>query len=356
MPRFPVRLLIITFWVLLIFSVLYLPNLSFLPFTKNRIHIFSWGDILDPAVIARFEQKTGIKVRVNYYSSNEELLVKLKATKGEGYDLIIPSDYAVQILEKEGLLKDIDRSKLNFWQHINPLLLGHSFDPDNRVSIPFEWEIFCLGIDKDYFAHRELDPSWEMIFNPQYPYRITMVNDPIEAIMFASFYLYGPLNTLNPGQVEGITNLLIRQKRWIEAYANFRGDYFLATRNCPVVIASSSYIWRTMQKFPFVSFVVPKEGTFITIENICLPKASKKDDLVYKFINYLFEPESVANHFQLYGFFPSTTHALDQIDVDPKIKSLIMSTERDFAKYHFTQLLLPDQKTRDLWVDVKTGS
>ena len=72
MPRFPVRLLIITFWVLLIFSVLYLPNLSFLPFTKNRIHIFSWGDILDPEVIARFEQKTGIKVRVNYYSSNEE--------------------------------------------------------------------------------------------------------------------------------------------------------------------------------------------------------------------------------------------------------------------------------------------
>lgn len=354
MPRFPVRLLVICFWVLLIFSILYFPNLSFFPYRKDRIHVFCWGDVLDPEVIARFEEKTGIQVRLNYYSSNEELLVKLKATHGEGYDLIIPSDYAVQILTKENLLKEIDRSKLNFWQHINPLMLGHPFDPENRFSIPFEWEIFCLGIDKNYFEARALDPSWKMIFKPYYPYRITMVNDPIEAIMFASFYLYGPLKTLEPDQVQKVTQLLIQQKEWIEAYANFRGDYFLATRNCPVVIASSSYIWRTMQKFPFVNFVVPKEGTFITIENLCLPKASKKEDKVYQFINFLFEPESIEHHFRAFGFFPSTLHALDTIDADPKIRALIHSTKEDFAKYHFTHPLLPDQKTRDLWVEVKT--
>ncbi len=83
-------------------------------YEPNSINVFAWGDILDPAVIADFEKETGIKVNLNYYSSNEELIVKLKATRGEGYDLIIPSDYAVKILIKEDLLKPIDQKPPRF--------------------------------------------------------------------------------------------------------------------------------------------------------------------------------------------------------------------------------------------------
>ena len=111
---------------------------------------------MDPGVIADFEKETGIKVNLNYYSSNEELIVKLKATKGEGYDLIIPSDYAVKSLSKKNSSKTIDRSKSAFWNEINPALIGHFFDPENQFSIPFEWEIYGFGIDKEYFKDQPL--------------------------------------------------------------------------------------------------------------------------------------------------------------------------------------------------------
>ncbi len=357
MRKIFIRSSLVFFWILLIFTALYWPKWHILPFEENTINIFAWGDILDPDVIKSFQEETGINVNLNYYSSNEELIVKLKATRGEGYDLIIPSDYAVKVLVHEELLKELDHEKLHFWNVLNPALLDHFFDPENRYSIPFEWEIYGLGIDKDFFAKYPREPSWDMVFDlKSMNYKITMINDPIEAVQFASYFMHGPLPSLNAEQTSQVTDLLIRQKAWVTAYANFRGDYFLATKNCAVVIASSSYIWRTMRMFDFVNFVIPKEGTFITIENLCIPIASQKEKHVYRFINYLYRPQSIVSHYNTYGFFPATLHAIDLLNTDPQAEQLMRSTEEDFQKYHFTRTILPQEELRDIWVEVKSGS
>jgi spermidine/putrescine transport system substrate-binding protein len=355
MSKLFIRFSIILFWIALIFAALYWPKWKIFKYDANSITVFAWGDILEPSVIAKFEKETGIKVYLNYYSSNEELLVKLKATRGEGYDLIIPSDYAVRLLAQEGLLQEIDKAKLDFFQNINPLLLGHSFDPENRYSIPFEWEIFGLGIDKDYFKNHSFDPSWKLLFDHSLiHYKVTMINDPIEALLFASYYLYGPLDNLNKEQAINVKKLLLQQKKWVEAYADFRADYFLATKNCPVVLASSSYIWRSKRMFNFIEFAIPKEGTFITIENLSIPKSTDKQALIYKFINHLFKPESIKTHFDAFGFFPSTTHNLSILSLSQDEKDLILSSSEAFKKYHFIKALLPQKQIQNIWVEVKS--
>lgn len=356
MKKIFIRSGIILIWIALIFAILYWPKWKVFSYDSNTLNIFAWGDILDPDVITSFEKETGIKVNLNYYSSNEELIVKLRATHGEGYDLIIPSDYAVNILIDDGLVKEIDHKKLDFWNAINPSLLGHFFDPTNRYSIPFEWELFGLGIDKDYFRAHPTPPSWGMLFDPDIVhYKITMNNDPIEAVAFASFYLFGPMESLTADEKQLVRQTLIDQKKWVTAYANFRGDYFLATHNCAVVIASSSYIWRTKRLYDFVGFVVPEEGSFITIENLCIPKPTKKEKLVYQFLNYLYRPESVASHFNTYGFFPAATNGMELMDLDEQAKQLMLSTEEEFKKFYFVENLIPQDELRDLWVEVKTS-
>lgn len=351
--RYFFKLCILLFWAGLIFSTLYFPRWLILPYEERTLNVFSWGDILEPSVVARFEKETGIRVHLSYYSSNEELLVKLKATQGEGYDLIIPSDYVIPQLVEEGLLKQINRSSLTFWNVLNPQLLNHPFDPGNRFSIPFEWEIFGLGIDQNFFANEKIDPSWKLLFRP-ISYKVAMTNDPIEAIQLGAFYLLGVFNTLDPPQVQQVKQLLFAQKRSVEAYAASRADYFLATRNTPVVVASSSYIWRTMRLFPFVNFVVPKEGTFITIENLCLPATSKKEQLAYAFINYLFQPESILKHYDTFGFFPAATNVTENLRMDPLARALFASSKEQFRNYHFFKNVLPQQQIRDLWVEVKS--
>lgn len=347
---------VIALWVCIIFAALYWPKLSFLSYQKNTINVFSWSDILDPKVVSDFEKETGIKVNFSYYSSNEELLVKLKATKGEGYDLIIPSDYAVGNLAQERLLKKINKSQLDFWKDINPNLLGHFFDPYNSYSIPFEWEIFLIGINKDYFAKRTIPSSWKLIFDANIVnYKIAMTNDPIEATLFASFYLFGPQSFLNSDQIEQVKNLLITQKKWVEAYASFRGDYFLATGNCQATVASSSYLWKSSKLFPSLRFVLPKEGTFIAIENLAIPRHSKKEKITYQFINYLFKESSVRTHFKTYGYFPSTLHAFENVEMTPEARALLFSPEEQFKKFHFMHEVMPQQKITDIWIEVKSG-
>lgn len=356
MKKFFIRSVVILLWVILIFGVLYWPSWQILKYDDNTINVFVWGDILEPSVVASFEKKTGIKLNLSYYSSNEELIVKLKATRGEGYDLIIPSDYAVNILIKDDLLKEFDPTKFAYWHKINKNLLGHYYDPKNAYSIPFEWELFGFGIDKDYFRAHPTAPSWGMIFDPKIiNYKIAMNNDPIEAVEFASYYLYGMVDHLSPEQTQEIKQLLIQQRPHVAAYVNFRGDYFLATKNVAVAVASTSYIWRTKRLFDFVGFVIPKEGSFITIENFCIPKPSKKEDLVFKFINYLCSAKSVAKHFETFALFPSTLYDPQILHVDEQVAKIMFSTEEDFKNYHFIRNILPEDETRDIWVEVKNG-
>ncbi len=348
------RSLVVFFWIALIFSILYWPkNLFFRE--KKSINVFAWGDILDDSVVAEFEKTSGIKVNLNFYASNEEMIIKLKATGGEGYDLIIPSDYSVEILRKENLLKKLDKTKLNFINNLNPHLMNLFFDPGNLYSVPFEWELYVLGIDKEYFRDKPLYPSWKMIFDPKViDYKITMSNDPIQTLTLASFYLNGPIPTITDPQLKDITNLLITQKQYVNAYADFRADYFLATKNSAVAVTSSSYIWRTMRKFPFVGYVIPKEGTFVTIENFCIPETSTKQDLTYQLINFLFTRDSMKTHYDTFGIFPSTIDVMDDLDLTPDARELMTMSSPELRPLHFARLLTSQEKIRDSWVQIKT--
>lgn len=351
MPKLLTRAGIIFVWVFLLACFLYWPKFS--STSKDSINVFTWGDILDESLVQSFEKKTGIRVNISNYSSNEELIMKLKATEGQGYDLVIPSDYAVSVLVKNQLIKELDRKQLPFFNDLLPGLLGHFFDPNNRYSIPLTWEVFGLGIDKGFFV-APFTPSWKMIFDPEVVnYRIAMVNDPIEAIEIAGFYLYDSTSALSLEQAEEVKNLLLRQKSWVEAYASFRADYFLATKNCPLAVASSSYIFRSKRNFDFIDFFVPEEGSFISIENICIPKTCDKDSLVYQFINHLYQMQSIHIYWDSFRLFPSLSDKQNALDFDFQAEKIFYGLSENLKKYRFFRSLLPQQKIRDIWVEVK---
>lgn len=349
------RLFIIAFWIILIFAALYFPSWELFPYEEKSINIFTWGDILDPGVCAEFEKKTGIKIHLNYFSSNEELIVKLKATGGEGYDLVIPSDYAVPILQQADLLKTLDRSRMPFFQNINPKLLGHTFDPQNLYSIPFEWIVYGLGVNLNYFKDKPFTPSWKYIYDEHsIDYKIAMNNDPIEVVLLTSFYLFGQTNRINDQEFSAIRNLLFKQRKWVEAYVDFRGGYFLATGSCPIAVTTSDFLWRTRKLFPHIEFMIPEEGSFISIENFCIPKSSKKEYYIYQLLEFLYSNESLKTHYDTFGLFPATLSVIPQLDLENYHRRILNMPQEEFNKLHFFRNLLPQQKVRDLWVEVKS--
>jgi len=364
------RTLMVLFWIVLLFGMLYSPYFFKTEHDKS-INVFIWSGMLDLHYISKFEEKTGIKVRFSHYESNEELLVKLRATKGEGYDLIVPGDYAVNILRNEHLLKKLDKSKLNFLSKLNPILLNHYYDPNNDYTVPAEWSVFGIGIDKDYFheflqEHKNKEFSWDLILAPQlrpgisHYYNVIMSNDPLVSIPIAAIYLFGSLDNLNVAKLERVKELLIKQKKFVEAYVDFRPDYYLATKNCHIAFSASSYIWRSVYEYPHIDFIIPTEGTIINIENYALPITTRKEDLVYQFLNFIMEPETAKHHFESEGtVFPVTVDVIPELNLKDSIKKLLTITPEEFKKFTFLRLdLLPspidENYLQDLWIKIKS--
>jgi spermidine/putrescine transport system substrate-binding protein len=353
-PKLLKKGLIIATWTSLFALLCYGPNFSPTSSKAKNLSILTWGDILDTDVIADFEKQTGIKVSLSYYGSNEELLVKMKATGGEGYDILIPSDYAVAKLIENDLVRPIQKEKITNFSKIDPLLLNKFYDPKNTYSLPFEWEVYGFGYNKNVFP--TMNSSWDLLFDKDLDFKYVMTNDPNEAIQFASFYLFKERSKLNLSELNIVIDLLSQARKRTEAYASFRADYFLATKSVPLVITSSSYIWRSVKNYPFIGFTIPQEGSFITIENVCISKASKNIDNVHALIDYLYSDQSAIKHFETFGFFPSTISQVKDAPLDTESLSIIKQREELFKKLHFINELSTQEKIQDAWVKIKVSS
>ena len=88
---------------------------------------------MNPKTYAAFTKKTGVKVKKDFFASNEVLQAKLKAG-ARGYDLAAPTGYMVKILAAEKLLEPIDWSKLpTAKRNIDPKFKGLPFDTRRQV-------------------------------------------------------------------------------------------------------------------------------------------------------------------------------------------------------------------------------
>ncbi len=357
--QFSFRMAAILFWFCVIFT--FVARSSFwLRSDRKSINVCAWSGMFDLQWIARFEKETGIHVNISYYESNDELLVKLRTTKAHGYDLIVPSDYAVRILSKNGMLKKLDKGKLDFYQHLNPILMGHYFDKNNEYTIPFEWSVYGLGINKSCYVDGIEDESWGLIFKKKLIdfRKMMMTNDPLIAIPIAAFYLYGTMDNLSRENIEIIKKLLKDQHSLVEAYTDFRASYYLASKNACIAVCSSSSILKAMREYKHLDFIIPREGSLVTIESFALPATSTKDDLVYTCMNYMMKPESVAHSYEQIGFFPSTTDVLDRLSVEPQVRALLTMSKKEFERFHLLRFDLLKQtmtnfELQDLWVQVK---
>ena len=344
------KLFIIAFWAVLFILFLFIPSFLQKFQTQKSITVFTWPLIIDPKTVAAFEKETGIKVYLNYFETNQELLAKMKGTGGKGLDLIVPSDHAVELLIRDGLIKKIDKTKLPFLKDIIPQLQGLYCDPNNDYSIPYIWAIYGLGINPELMEIPK-DPSWALVFDKnKTPGTISMTNDGREAILMAAFYLFGDINSLKePSAEKEVKELLLAQKEWVQVYTDMRAEELLASKSVPLAVVVSPDLWKIKTEYEHLEFVLPKEGTFALIDMFAIPKASKKEDLVYQFLNYLYQPKIIEYHMQEFGFCsPISTVSL-------QLPKPFCPTIEEFRRFEFFKNVVPEDQLNKIWISVMAG-
>ncbi len=342
------RFMMILFWGAVIAGFLYLPYVYRLFDRRATLTIFTPPLLLDPEYIKKFEQKKGVRITLSYFENGAALLSKIAATGGKGYDLVLPDDHTLDVLIGQQMLKPIDKNRLLFWSQLHAPLLNPYYDPQNTYTVPYYWGVYGIGYDAAQFPQGLPRNSWGLIFdNALCPHaHVCMTDDPREAILIAAQYLFGSIDALKEPQAqEAVKQLLIAQKKQVEVYTLARADSLLQTKSCSLATIASPEAWRVSRLSPQIKMMIPEEGSFFIIDSFGILKDSDKDDLIYEFLNFIFEQDSIKHHSQLYGFCSPLTSIWN-----PEQYAFCPIDEK--SKFDFFRAIISDQRINEIWTEV----
>jgi spermidine/putrescine transport system substrate-binding protein len=338
----------IGFWLVLIWFALSVPALMRTFYPERSISILAWPSVLNNDYIQAFEQKTGIKVRITYFEHNEELVVKMRSGGSKGYDLIMPADYVVSLLTQERLLKPVDHARCTFWPHLEKRLCNHPFDPNNTYTIPYAWSVYGIAFNTQELGTQQLAPDWSSVFGDTMPHAlIGMIDDAREITCLGAYYLFKKRpRDLTHEEWDTLTKVLLAQKKRVAMYTDMRSDYLLLSGLCSVVVTNSSEIARMVYNYHQFAFHIPQEGSFWVIDSFALPVGTTKDELVYEFLNYLYQHTVLEQYAMTLGFSP----ALASLS---KAHALYFSLDALPSELNFFDDAIPESKLNDLWITLK---
>ena len=251
---------------------------------SRKLHYFTWSDYVDREILEAFERENHVKLVVDTFSSNEELLAKVQ-NGGAGYDVAVPSDFMVTLLVKQGLLAKIDHGNVPNLADIDPALMNLSFDPKQDYSVPYLWGTVGIGYDSNVISSPP--DSWEVLWDPAYKGRISMLNDQREVLGVALRALGYSLNETTPTAINQAKVKLLTQKPLVKVYTSENYDHLLASGEVVLAHGWGGAIARAIHERPSLRYVVPKEGGTIWTDCLVILKSSTKVDLATRFINYL---------------------------------------------------------------------
>lgn len=266
---------------------------------QNQLNIFTWPGYISDEIRTGFEQEYGVKVIVDTYGTNEDLLAKLKAG-ASGYDIIMPSDYMVSKMIQLELLTKLNREMIPNFDNISPFYLDKYFDPNNNYSIPYAFG--TAGIAYDSSVITSVVDSWNVLWDENNKNQFSMLDDPRETPGAALKLLGYSLNTKDMGQLQQAKEKLIEQRNLVKQYKN-EAEELLISGDVVIAHCWSGDAFRAAEKRPAIKYVIPKEGSSQFIDNVCIPKSAPHSKLAHNFINYLLRPEINAkiSEFTMYG-------------------------------------------------------
>ena len=283
----------------------------------RELGLFTWPDYMDPRLLRDFEELYGVHVVVDYYDTNEALIAKLRAGGVGQYDVVIASDYAVEILRRSGLLERLDHARIPNIANLDARFTNLPFDPGNEFSVVYQWGTSGLGIRGDLVgdAARALD-TWRVVFDSAYeagPF--VMLNDPRETIGAALIYLGYSVNTTDTAQLARAEALLVRQKPRVLTYAPFAtARDLLASGDVAVAHNYSGDVLMARAEVPSIRFEIPREGAIIWTDNLTIPAGAPNRYAAEVFINYLLDGEIGARLSNFTRYASPNAAALPKID------------------------------------------
>lgn len=328
------------------------------------INVYNWGEYISTGaeegtlnVNAEFTKLTGIKVNYTNYATNEELYAKLKGG-GATYDVIIPSDYMISKMIKENMVQKLNFDNIPNFSYIMDNFRNLAYDPENEYSVPYTWGTVGIIYNKDLVDIDKSEIDWDILWNEDYLDQILMFDNPRDAFAIAEIMLGYSINTENTDELAAASEKLKEQKRVVQAYVMDEifdkmgaGDALLA----PYYAGDALTI---LEENEDLDFVVPKSGTNLFIDAMCIPVGAKQKEAAEMYINFMCEPDIAYANIDYICYSTPHSAAFEMLDEETQ-QSTVSYPDDDYIAANTTVFVnLSDEASREmqtLWTEMKSA-
>lgn len=267
--------------------------------SRKVLNVYNVGDYIDESLISQFEEQTGIQVQYSTYDTNEMMYQKVKSGSTK-YDLIFPSDYMVQKMSREGLLKKINYNNIPNFKYIDKSFVNPMYDPTNEYSVPYMWG--TLGIVYNKKMVKEKVDSWDILWDKKYSRNLLMFDSVRDTMGIALKKLGYSMNSTDKDEINAAKGILIKQKPLVLAYVNDDGKDRMIAEEAAIGVFYSGDFSLMKEENENLEYVIPKGGTNKWTDAICIPQTADNEDWAEAFINFLCDPKVNAQNTEYIGY------------------------------------------------------
>lgn len=326
------------------------------------INVYNWGEYIPNGeddtidLNAEFTKLTGISVNYSTYATNEELYAKLKGGAAS-YDIIIPSDYMISRMIKEDMLQPLDIDNIPNRKFIMDTFSNPGYDEESRYSVPYTWGTVGIVYNKDKTDLTEDEIDWDVLWNPDYSDQILMFDNPRDAFAIAESILGYSLNSENKKELRASAERLKEQKKYVQAYVMDEIFDKMCAGEATFAPYYAGDAVSMMDEYEHLGFVLPKSGTNMFIDAMCIPKGAKQKEAAEMYINFMCEPEVAYAVADYIGYSTPNSGAYELLDDEVK-EDGISYPDEDYLNNHTTIFRnLSDEANlymQTLWTDIKS--
>ena len=284
-----------------------------LPYEGQTLHVYNWGEYTGENIINDFEEKTGAKVVMEIFDSNEQMYIKV--ANGEAYDILVPSDYMIQRLIEEDLLQELDHSLLDCMDKLVEDVKGLPYDPENTYSIPYFWGSVGIVYDTTKVDIEDLEREGFGIFlDEKYKGDIYLYDSERDSFMMALKDLGYSMNTENEDEINEAYEWLIKCVETMEPeiVTDEIIDNMAQGRKALGLIYSGDATY-VMCENENMAFYIPESGTNLWSDAMVIPANAKNPELAHAFINHVCEYEGAYDNSSWVGYTSANREVFEEL-------------------------------------------
>lgn len=286
---------------------------SALPYEGQTLHVYNWGEYTGENLLNDFEAKTGAKVVMENFDSNEQMYIKV--ANGETYDVLVPSDYMIQRLIGEDYLQKLDKAKLDCMDKLCEDVIGLPYDPNNDYSIPYFWGTVGIVYDKNQVDIEDLErEGFEIFRDPKYRGNIYLYDSERDSFMMALKALGYSMNTSSEKELQEAYEWLVScvQTMKPEIVTDEIIDNMAQGRKALGLIYSGDAAY-VMAENEDMGYYLPESGTNLWSDAMVIPANAKNPELAHEFINFVSDYEGAYDNSSFVGYTSANQEVMDTL-------------------------------------------